>query len=352
MKEKNKIAVLIPSLAPDDKLVHAVKEIIAVGFDRILIINDGSTSEYDSFFKEVEQLGATVLRHAVNLGKGRALKTGFNYILNEWKECEGVITADSDGQHRAEDLLKCRETLLENKDKLVLGCRDFKKQDIPFRSRFGNRMTSFVMKLFVGLSLSDTQTGLRAFSSELMKAYLTVSGERFEYETNVLIYSKEEKISLIEVPIETIYLEENKSSHFRPLQDSIKIYTLFLRYLFASLSSFVVDILLFSFGVFLLRERFPGAYIVISTVGARIISSIYNFLINGKTVFKSKDAIGKTAVKYYLLAAIQMMVSAGIVWAVHSVLPIYETIIKTVVDCVLFLISFQIQREWVFGGKK
>lgn len=350
--DKEKIAVLIPSLSPDEKLVQTVREIKEAGFDRILLVNDGSTEEYDMFFEAAKELGATVLRHAVNQGKGRALKTGFKYILSEWRDCCGVITADSDGQHKPDDLLKCRDALQNNRDALIMGCRDFRKNEVPFRSRFGNCCTSFIMKLFVGVSLSDTQTGLRAFSADRMKEYLDVAGERFEYETNVLLYSKEEEIPMVEVPIETIYLEQNKSSHFRPLIDSIKIYKLFLRYLFASFSSFLVDIVLFSCGVFFLRDIFPAYYIVISTVGARVLSSVYNFCMNRKGVFKSKEAWVKTAVKYYVLALIQMLASALTVWGLCKVLPIHETVVKIPVDCALFVISFLVQREWVFRRKK
>lgn len=352
MMKKEKTVVLIPSLAPDEKLLQTVREIKQAGFERILLVNDGSTEEYDVFFSAAEELGATVLRHAVNFGKGRALKTGFNYILNEWKECTGVITVDSDGQHRPSDIVKCMEALEKNESALIMGCRDFKKRDIPFRSRFGNRLTSLIMKLFIGVALSDTQTGLRAFSTSRMKKYLAVTGERFEYETNVLLCSKEENIPIVEVPIETIYLEENKSSHFRPLIDSVKIYALFFRYLFASLSSFVLDILLFSYGVFVLRELCPVSYVVISTIGARVISSVYNFCINRKQVFKSKDTVGKTAVKYYFLASVQMLLSAVVVWGLCLLLPIHEAIIKTVTDSILFLMSFWVQREWVFRSKK
>ena len=352
MTEEKKIAVLIPSLSPDEKLIQAVREIKDAGFDRILLVNDGSAEEYDSFFEAAKELGATVLRHDVNRGKGCALKTGFRYILEEWKDCDGVITADSDGQHRPADLLKCRDALRNHRDALVLGCRDFRDKEIPLRSRFGNRCTSFIMKLFVGVSLSDTQTGLRAFSTERMREYLGVAGDRFEYETNVLLYSKEEEIPMVEVPIETIYLEENKSSHFRPLVDSVKIYRLFLRYLFASLSSFLVDIALFSCGVFFLRELSPAYYIVISTVGARVLSSVYNFCVNRKGVFKSKENWVKTAVKYYILAIIQMLVSAIGVWGLCEVLPVHETVVKILVDGILFVISFLVQREWVFCGKK
>lgn len=352
MNDMNEVAVLIPSFCPDGRLPEMVRKIQAAGFDKILVVNDGSTKEYDSFFYDTQALGVTVIRHAVNLGKGRALKTGFNYILNEWKSCKGVITVDSDGQHKVEDMLKCVTVLGKNEDALVLGCRDFTKKDIPFRSRFGNRMTSCIMKLLAGVSLSDTQTGLRAFSVEQMKAYLTVNGERFEYETNMLLYSKEENIPFVEVPIETIYLENNKSSHFRPLQDSVKIYALFLRYLFVSLSSFIVDILLFSCGVFVFKELFPTSYIVVCTVGARVLSSIYNFMINRNRVFRSKEAVVTTAVKYYFLAVLQMLLSATAVWAVHRILPIYEAVIKIGVDSILFLISFQVQREWVFCRRR
>lgn len=346
------VGIIIPSLSPDERLISIVREIINEGYKYVLIVDDGSDEKYKSFFDDVEQLGGTVVHHAVNLGKGRAIKTAFNYILTNWPQVEYGITADSDGQHTVTDINKCVNALIDNQDKLVLGSRNFSGENIPFRSRFGNKLTSKVMKILVGVSINDTQTGLRGMSRDLMKKYLAVDGERFEYEMNMLLYSKEMNISIVEVPIETIYLEENKSSHFRPFQDSIKIYGLFLRFIVASLSSFVIDIGLFSLATFLLRGVFPEYYIIVSTIIARVISSVYNFFMNRHGVFKSNDHLGKTMIKYYTLAVLQMSISAVGVWALCGLWGNNETLIKIIVDCLLFVISFQIQREWVFKKRK
>ncbi len=351
MSYKEKIGVIIPSLSPDERLVTLVKDLKEHGFLHILVVNDGSSTDYDDFFNRTADMGATVLRHVVNQGKGRALKTAFNFILEQWQDCDGAVTIDSDGQHAVKDIIRCCETLEENPDCLILGCRNFKQDNVPFKSSFGNIMTSKVMKLLVGIAVSDTQTGLRAMSKDLMEKFLKVTGERFEYETNMLLCCKEESIAIKEVSIETIYYENNKSTHFRPFQDSVKIYGLFFKFIAASLSSSVIDLGIFTVGTLVLKDMFPGYYIVISTVVARVISSLYNFFVNRQSVFKSDDNLTATMVKYYILAVIQMALSAVGVMVVFRLLGGNETLIKVVVDCLLFVISFQIQREWVFKKK-
>ncbi|MBQ8188626.1 MAG: bifunctional glycosyltransferase family 2/GtrA family protein [Lachnospiraceae bacterium] len=351
MSYKEKIGVIIPSLSPDERLVTLVKELKEQGFLHILVVNDGSSADYDEFFNRTKEMGATVLRHVVNQGKGRALKTAFNFILEHWQDCTGAITIDSDGQHAVKDIIRCCEALMENPDCLIMGCRNFKQDNVPFKSSFGNILTSKVMKLLVGIAVSDTQTGLRAMSAPLMGKFLKVTGERFEYETNMLLCCKEETIAIKEVSIETIYYENNKSTHFRPFQDSVKIYGLFLKFIAASLSSSVIDLGIFTVGTLLLKDMFPGYYIIISTVIARVISSLYNFFVNRQTVFKSDDNLTATMIKYYILAVVQMALSAAGVMIVFTLFGGNETLIKVIVDCLLFVISFQIQREWVFKKK-
>ncbi|MBQ8198494.1 MAG: bifunctional glycosyltransferase family 2/GtrA family protein [Lachnospiraceae bacterium] len=351
MAYRKKLSVIIPSLSPDERLTTLVKELRTHGFEYIVVVNDGSSEEYDAIFARVQQAGAVVLRHMVNQGKGRALKTAFHYILEHLDHCVGAVTIDSDGQHAVQDIIHCCEALLEHPDALVMGCRNFKQENVPFKSSFGNILTSKVMHLMVGIKISDTQTGLRAMSMEHMRTFLSVSGERFEYETNMLLCCKDKGIAIEEVSIQTIYYEGNKSTHFRPLQDSLLVYGLFLRFIVASLSSAAIDLGLFALGAFLLKSVMPAYYIVISTVFARVISSLYNFFVNRQGVFKSESGLAKTMVKYYTLAVVQMSLSAFGVWAVFGMLGGSETLIKILVDTVLFLISFQIQREWVFKKK-
>jgi glycosyltransferase involved in cell wall biosynthesis len=197
MSYKEEVAVIVPAYNPDNKLLDMLIRLVESGFKNIVIIDDGTKEENKYIFSEAKKIAdCHILKHHVNLGKGRALKDGFNYVLNELPQCAGAITLDADGQHSVEDAIKCSEKLLENPDCLILGCRTFSDKNIPLRSRFGNKMTRRVINLLCGIKVSDTQTGLRGFSRELMKKFLTVSGERFEYEMNMLIKTKELNIKI------------------------------------------------------------------------------------------------------------------------------------------------------------
>ena len=345
------IPVIIPAYEPDERLVILVDELKASGVFPVVVVNDGSDMDkYGRISEDAGKKGAVLLHHAVNLGKGRALKTAFNYCLCEYPSMVGVVTADSDGQHHVSDIKKCIEALAEDPDSLVLGVRDFDREGIPARSVFGNKVTSRVMKLLTGMSVRDTQTGLRGISSDFMKFLLTEKGERFEFETNMLLDAKENGIRLKEVPIETIYLEENRSSHFNPIRDSVRIYAVFLKFLFSSLSSSVVDIVLF--GIFCaLFKKVPVAigYIMLSTILARVISAVYNFSINYKVVFKGKGNRAAAAAKYLVLAVCIMLLSGFFVGTLHAMVPnAPEVAVKIPVDGVLFLMSFIVQREVVY----
>lgn len=347
----NNVAVLIPSLEPKEDFVEFLKE-LNLTFKNIVVVNDGSSKEYDYIFNQIKDLEIPVIKNYINLGKGRALKYGINYILNNYDNCRVIVTADSDGQHSAKDIQKCAKMALENVDKLILGVRDFDKANVPPRSKFGNKITRNVFKLFVGLNITDTQTGLRAFSTDVAIKILDVLGERFDYETNMLIATKDKDIEIKEVEIETIYLNENASSHFNPLKDSLNIYKLFLKYIFSAVSSFVVDILLFTLFYNMLFGVINNKAILVSTVIARIISSLYNYFINAKLVFK-KNSSKSSIIKYYILVLIQMCVSAGLVYLVDNVLTFLNvTIIKIIIDTIIFVVNFYIQREWIFKNRR
>ena len=207
------IPVIIPSYEPDERMTELMEHLKAAQIAPVVIVDDGSEGEaYQEIFRKAQtQFGYTVLHHAVNLGKGRALKTAFNYCLNTWPDMVGCVTIDSDGQHTVKDMCACMEALRRNPEALIMGVRDFGAEGIPARSVFGNRCTSVILKALTGVSVSDTQTGLRAIPAAFMKRLLHEKGERFELETNMLIDTKEEEIPIIEVPIDTIYLAENKS---------------------------------------------------------------------------------------------------------------------------------------------
>lgn len=350
MNYKDEVVILIPSLNPDERLTKLVKDLLVNGFKDIIVVNDGSSEEYNKYFKTIEQ-NVIVLRHMVNLGKGRALKTGFNEYLGRFKEKCGIITVDSDGQHKIEDITKVAKALVENKESLILGSRNFNLKNVPFRSKYGNKITRCIFKFLTGLNVSDTQTGLRGIPTRYISILMNIPGERFEFEMNMLMEAKENNIDITEERIETVYIQENKSSHFNPLKDSLKIYVIFLKYIFSSVISFIVDIVIYKIIFNGIINYIADYAIIISTVIARIISSLVNYSVNKNAVFKSSG--NKSIIKYYILCIIQMIISAVSVTVIYNLLnQRYEVLIKLIVDSIIFLINFKVQKEWVFRKEK
>jgi len=341
------IFIVIPTLDPDENIMNKFIKSLQKEFINILVVNDGSNGKYNDFFKNLEKNDIKVIKHYKNLGKGRALKNAFNYILNNYPDIIGVVTCDSDGQHSVKDIKKCAKELIGNRNKLILGVRDFDKEDVPPRSKFGNKITRNIFKLFIGLEISDTQTGLRALSRKLMEEFLNTSGERYEYETNMLIECKEKNILIDEVEIETIYIDSNSGSHFNPLKDSIMIYKLFMKYFLASFSSFILDIILFicMFNILNINSK-----ILAATILARVVSSIYNYIINSNYIFKDMNV--QSLMKYYILTIIQMFISGCLVTYLYSLLGSNVVIIKIIVDFILWIINLFMHREFVFVGDK
>lgn len=347
--------ILIPALDPPEIFLSYIEELIQAGFKDILIVDDGSRQK--ELFEKIGSFPqVTVLVHPENYGKGRALRTGLAYYKEHYSYDEycGVITADSDGQHLVEDVLKISKSLAKREGKMVLGVRDFDQDNVPAKSRIGNKLTSLGFRVLIGLSVSDTQTGLRGIPNSLVDLSLSIPGDRFQYETAVLIETGK-VAGFEEIKIHTVYYDENKGTHFDPVKDSIQIFSLllgtFFRYIFVSLSSFVVDILLFTLGTKWLFRALP-VRITLSTAFARIFSGTYNYALNKKFVFKSDRSVAATGFSYLLLCVVQCAVSAGLVTAICSLLPLDEVPVKTVVDIFLFFVNYKIQKNFIFKNKE
>ncbi|MBR2420937.1 MAG: bifunctional glycosyltransferase family 2/GtrA family protein [Oscillospiraceae bacterium] len=362
MHDLSKISVVLPSLDPDEKLIAVVDGLLEYGFTDIILVNDGSKQENLHYFTDLAAQHPQIhlLHHEVNKGKGAALKNAFRWFLNNRPEGFGVVTVDGDNQHHPEDTRRCCEHMLKT-GHTVLGCRDFNQADVPARSSFGNKTTSMIFKIFVGMTISDTQTGLRAIPRDVLTQLVDVYGDRFEYETNMLLAFKTKGIDFDEVKIRTVYIEENKSSHFRVIHDSWRIYKLilahFFRYTLSSLTSAVVD---------------TGAYAILSAilplsgfaltaasgVTARVISSLLNFFMNQKLVFRTNVSTKKAMLRYYALALPQMAAQVLLTQGVYALFGIPDsagflrTAIYAVVMTVLYFLSYMIQQRWVFAPQK
>jgi glycosyltransferase involved in cell wall biosynthesis len=348
------LVVVLPSLNPDEKLVQVVENLTAAGFSRIVVVDDGSDGEHKAPFALArERFGCENLAHGWNRGKGRALKTGFEFVLERYPDCAGVVTVDGDGQHRVCDVLSCTEALLACPDALVLGVRDVRHSAAPLRSQFGNWLTAMILRVFHGVRVSDTQTGLRGIPVRALDSLCQVKGERFEYETNVLLAAGSLGIPIHEVKIGAVYIDGNASSHFRAVRDSFIVYRAIFPFALSSAASAFLDVALFAGLNFWLSRGIPAApRLFAATAGARAVSAVFNFLCNHHAVFRSGQSVRRTFTRYAALCAVQGFASYLFVLFASTLLPgglASETAYKAVGDAVLFFLSFQIQRTWVFG---
>ena len=366
----DKIVLLIPSLDPNEKLIRTVKGLISTGFSNILLVNDGSKKENMWPFEELSALPeVTCIGYEENHGKGYALKYGFNYIIENYPDVAGVLTADGDGQHLPVDCKAVAEAMLK-RDENIFGCRNFKDPSVPKHNKAGNTISIFAYNFLCGIKLSDTQTGLRAIPFRYLKDYVQVEGNRFEYETNVLLYMKTNDIKFSEVPISTVYEEDsNEGSHFRIIEDSVKIYKpllkfggpRLLKFIVGSLLSTAIDLGLFTLFTWILdkffgRKNQPEFLAIIGSVFiaaaiARICSSLFNYTFNKNAVFKDRTSAKYTILKYYALAIMIFGASSLAVSVISFIFGsegVARTLVKFIVDMVLFVISYKVQREWVF----
>ncbi len=361
MQDLSKISVVLPSLDPDEKLNAVIDGLLEYGFSDIILVNDGSKAENLHYFTDAAAAHPEIhlLHHPVNLGKGAALKTAFRWFLENRPQALGVVTVDGDNQHHPEDTRACVQAMIQT-GHLVLGCRDFSLPQVPKRSRAGNKITCGVFKVFVGMRISDTQTGLRALPASILPAMLEVKGDRFEYETNMLLALKEFNIPWEEVKIRTVYIEENKSSHFRTVRDSWRIYKLilahFFRYTGSSIISAVVDVVLFKLLSILLAGCGTFWLHFGATYGARAASSLLNFFLNRSFVFRAQGKLWRELVKYYTLAipvaTAQWLLNYGLTlllesWGMRGLATVTHVLIMILLYCVTFII----QQRWVFANK-
>lgn len=345
---KRPVTIIIPAYKPNNSMISFLYKLSQEGFEKILLIDDGSGSEFDFIFRKAQQIiGVELIRHAINMGKGRSLKTAINYYLTSAPNTSiGVVTADADGQHLSTDIVRIAEKLLSVQDTLVLGSRDLSK-DVPIKSRLGNAITRMVYRFASGIKLMDTQTGLRGIPRAYLRKVLSLNGERYEYEMSMLLDLKSLGLKVIEVPIKTVYIDDNNGSHFKAFSDSWKIYKLIISFVGSSLFAAVIDIMLYTYFFYLV---FPGNLLA-AVVLARLVSSFTNFLINRQVMLPKHEGNQKVwlhGVKYYILAVFIMSASYGLTYLLSVPLGLNPVLAKVMSDGFLFIASFIVQKQIVF----
>ena len=344
----NKRVALVPSYEPDFNLLDVVNELLENDFD-VVVVNDGSEEKYNEVFNELPK-EVHYLSYATNGGKGYALKYGMRYIKDNYDDCV-VVTLDSDGQHKVKDAIRiCEECELQETDSLILGSRFFDKK-APFKSRFGNFMARMSFLISTHHKIYDTQTGLRAFKSNLLDMMINVKGDRYEYEMNVLLESIKRDVPINEVKIETIYINNNAGTHYNPFKDTMKIFKEVIKFSISSLIGFLVD-----FSVYSLLNLIPvewNQWYLMCQIIARIISASVNFTLNYKLVFKSKSNVMLAILKYTALALFILGCGTFFLWLFVDIAGMNKYLAKILVEVTMFIISWLIQRLFVFRrGKK
>jgi putative flippase GtrA len=338
------VVFLIPSYQPTEILCSILQTIRLHDPSPIVVVDDGSGSGHAAIFERVKQMpGTSVLTNAVNLGKGAALKHGMNDILVNHPACIGVVTADADGQHSAADILRVAAELRQKPDNVTFGARQF-GLNVPLRSRLGNLVSRHLYRFFIGLSLLDTQTGLRGIPRSLMARCLSIRANRYEFETEQLVVIKSAGMPVREIPIETIYIDDNRSSHFRPVLDSAQIYFVLLRYVASSLITEAVDILVFATAM-----AWSGDLMLSNTIG-RMVAIWAQFTLLQKFVFRLRGS-AKMFAAYLGLVVVSGIVSTALQIQIANLVP-FPVAAKILAEVSVFLFNFLFLRDLVFGESR
>lgn len=350
--KREKLIVIIPAYEPPTEFIDYAKK-VADFAGELVVVNDGSSSDYDKVFGEIEKIpNVKYITYGENHGKGYALKQAFKYCSEAHGDDCVCVTADCDGQHDVADILRVAEAASSHQGVLVLGSRDFDLPCVPKRSRAGNTNIRRLFRLLYGLELSDTQTGLRGFSVKLAEQFLSVKGDRFEFEMDMLIYCKKKDVPVLEVPIKTIYPDDPKEhvSHFKTVTDSLRVVGVVIKnlnlYILSSALSGVLDVFVFFLLSSIILKDISAVNTLIATVSARVASSLLNFVLNRKYVFAGKSK--KSIYRYYVLWFCQLGASYGLIFLLGNILGLPMTPMKLAGDLLLALLSYQIQNKWVF----
>ena len=356
----SQVYAVIPAFEPLESLVPLAEKVVSLpNLAGLVIVDDGSKKAGTAeIFTALEKLPRTVvLHHAQNQGKGASMKTAFRYLLEKAEnDLLGAVTIDADGQHLPTDIEKVIAVFLENPDDYTLGVRDFHNEEhqIPWRSRFGNVMTEKVFDFLTGTDLKDTQTGLRVYPKAFMQDALKIKSNRYEFELEALLrFCRNGDGSLRQVNITTVYEESNPSSHFRPLRDSLRIYTIFLKFIGSSIICCLIDCAIFAILYFSLsgREFNDQDIVLISLLIARAISVTVNFIINKEKVFRSNGHWLSQFLSFALLAIFLFLSSYFGIKALEKIHwhPLFS---KIVLETLLFILSFFIQNSVIFRKKR
>ena len=334
--------LIIPVYNPTKLFLQTLRDLQDTAETRqlsLIVVNDGSQKEL-ALFRFPEMKGVTLLSHPVNLGKGAAIKTALQYLQLNRPEVTHALTLDGDFQHRAKDV----STVLavNTAEQFVIGAREFSTENVPIRSYIGNQFTRFVLFLLSGKKLKDTQSGLRRYGRGFFTLISNIESNRFEFEMDVIMLALKTRQNVFSVGVGTSYIEGNRSSHFNPFFDSMRIYFVLLRYGLSSIAAAVLDIILFSLMIYSGVGKLPAHFI------SRTLGGAFNFVNNHRLVFRSRSDILASLLKYTFLLYLSGCCSYFLLTLMHDEYGMNLFSAKIIAELLMFSLNFLIQRIFIF----
>lgn len=216
--------VIIPTLNPLPTFVHYINTLLELDIHQIVVVNDGSDSKYQPIFQEISAMNqCMVLHHDENKGKGRALKTGFGYVLNHFPKSHSVLTVGAHGQHTIDDVNLILQKMKLFSDGIILGVRNFRLKDLSFMNTIGQQAASWLFQLLFHRRILDTQTGLRSIPTKELPWLMKVPGNSYDYDINMLVEAIKRKIPIYEIPIGRAKIKKNSIIHYDEIVSTQKI---------------------------------------------------------------------------------------------------------------------------------
>lgn len=357
-KTNGKVFVIIPTLCP---ILPGLPELTHAVCDRgytLLVVDDAGKSAQTPAPEGIDER-AVIVRHDGPAGRGAAIRAGLARIRE--------MTADKPVPHIGEpspdviavmgardlyevtdlDRVIARAKEPHNEFRLTLGVRVFNGR-YSFMTRIGNGITHLIFHALVGAHVSDTLTGLRAFSASMLSNMLTLEGDTADYEMNMLTWFARHGAGFCEVPMEGM---PHRAAHNRHLiADSVQVYKGLLLFAGSSFISFLCEYILFCLLCPLLTNRNPGIGDGVANVLARTVGCVVNYLLNCRFVFRRKPT-WRNAGQFTLLA-VSLMVLDTLLLYLWRLTPLHFMLCKLLTEMSMFVINYVVQNKVIFRKKK
>lgn len=350
--ELEKVAVLIATYQPDLSLAVLASDLAQNAGYAVIVADDGSGPEFDGVFAMLPD-DVLVTRLPVHSGRGTTLKCGLRFLLEHAPDVCGVITLESCEEHTLNNIAVLAEALRERTGAILLGSRTF-TEPLPWKSRLGTWLVRLAFSGSCSLKLTDTQTNIRAFPIELIPALTAVSGERYEYAVNALLWASRNGTPVMEAALPDPYTDVRIPRSFQPIRDSVRIFERIFKFAFASFAGFCVDYVTVLNLQSLTDAVLPPSFsLFISVLAGRVLSGAVSFTLNRKLGLRAEDQTSRAALKYFTILFALMAVNYWLLYLVHLLLHIPLWIAKILVETTMFFVNYALQTRLVFrSGRK